>query len=91
MFSACGFRIFSVENGSDPLYAYEPDVRYGFSAPVLTGSGTGWYAVMRWAILTNFDLELKVGRTAYNDLKHLSADNKGGFSGKVQVSFKTTG
>ena len=84
----CGFRIFSVETGSDPLYAYEPDVRYGFSAPVLTGSGTGWYAVMRWAVLKNLDLEFKVGRTAYSDLKHLAAENPGGFSGKVQVAFR---
>ena len=84
----CGFRIFSVESVSDPLYAYEPDVRYGFSAPVLTGSGTGWYGVMRWAALTNFDLEIKVGRTAYTDLKHLAAENPGGFSGKVQVAYR---
>ncbi len=84
----CGFRIFSVESSSDPLYTFEPDVRFGFSAPVLTGSGTGCFAVMRWSILKNLDLEVKVGRTAYTDLKHIAADNPGGFSGKVQVNWK---
>ncbi len=86
--ATCGFRIFSVDTGGDPLYIYEPDVRYGFSAPVLTGSGTGWFAVVRWRITENFDLECKVGRTAYSDLKHLTSGTPGGFSGKLQVSWQ---
>lgn len=83
-----GFRMFTVETGTDPLYAYEPDVLYGWSAPVLTGSGTRWFATIRWKILKNIDLELKISQTAYSDLKHVSEGNSGGVSGKVQVSWR---
>jgi hypothetical protein len=83
-----GFRLFTVDTGTDPLYAYEPDVSYGWSAPVLSGSGTRWFATLQWKTLKSATLELKISRTAYSDLKHLSDGNQGGLSGKVQVSFK---
>jgi hypothetical protein len=83
-----GFRIFTVETGTDPLYAYEPDVIYGFSAPVLTGSGTRWFATIRWKVLKTIDLEIKITQTSYSDLKHLSEENGGGLSGKMQVSWR---
>jgi hypothetical protein len=84
----CGFRVFTVESGTDPLYAYEPDVLYGWSAPVLSGSGTRWFAVLRWKLGENLDLEIKSGQTAYSDLKHFMDENHGGFAGKVQVSWR---
>jgi hypothetical protein len=82
-----GLRIFSVEPGTDPLYAYEPDVLYGFSAPVLSGSGTRWFLTLRWK-KPNVDFEIKVGQTNYSDIKHLSEGNQGGLSGKVQVTWR---
>ena len=83
-----GFRIFSVETGTDPLYAYEPDVLFGWSAPVLTGSGTRWFATARWKISAKFNIEIKITQTAYSDLKHLGEGNDGGISGKVQVGWR---
>jgi hypothetical protein len=83
-----GLRIFTVESGSDPLYAYEPDVLYGFSAPVLTGSGTRWFLTLRWKFPENLDFEFKVSQTTYSDISHLSEGNQGGVSGKVQVSWR---
>jgi hypothetical protein len=83
-----GIRIFNVEAGTDPLYAYEPDVRYGWSAPVLSGSGTRWFTTVRWNIPNFFDLEWKITQTAYSDLKHLGAGNRGGVSGKLQLTWK---
>ncbi|TSA36763.1 MAG: hypothetical protein D4R64_06920 [Porphyromonadaceae bacterium] len=85
-----GFRVFTVETGTDPLYAYEPDVLYGWSAPVLSGSGTRWFGTVRWKLLKNIDLELKISQTAYSDLKHLSEENPGGVSGKMQVAWRIT-
>ncbi|MFA5815463.1 MAG: hypothetical protein WC865_07565 [Bacteroidales bacterium] len=85
-----GFRVFTVETGTDPLYAYEPDVHYGWSAPVLSGSGTRWFGVVRWKLLKCIDLEIKVSQTAYSDLKHLSEGNNGGLNGKVQVGWRMT-
>ena len=81
-----GFRVFTVETGTDPLYAYEQDVQFGWSAPVLSGSGTRWFATVRWKFVEDLDLEVKIGQTAYTDLKHLSEGNTGGLSGKIQVS-----
>lgn len=83
-----GFRVFTVETGTDPLYAYEPDILYGWSAPVLSGSGTRWFVTIRWKLLKNIDLEIKAGSTAYSDLKHHSEGNTGGMSGKFQVSWR---
>lgn len=83
-----GFRVFTVDTGTDPLYTYEPDIRFGWSAPVLTGSGTGCYVVLRCNLLKYIDLEFKISRTAYSDLKHLSDGNSGGLSGKVQVGWR---
>jgi hypothetical protein len=83
-----GFRVFSVETGTDPLYAYEPDVLYGFSAPVLSGSGTRWFATIRLKLLKNVDMELKLSQTAYSDLSHVSQGNSGGLSGKFQVGWR---
>jgi hypothetical protein len=86
-----GFRLFSTDSGTDPLYAYEPDVRYGFSAPVLSGSGSRFYITGRCKLLNFIDLEIKVSRSAYTDLKHVSDGNDGGWSGKVQVGFREGG
>ena len=80
-----GFRIFSVETGADPLYAYEQDILGGFSAPVLTGSGTRWFATVRWKISEKTSVEFKAGQTAYTDVKHFQEGGGGGLSGKVQV------
>jgi len=85
-----GFRVFTVETGTDPLYAYEPDVLYGWSAPVLSGSGNRWFATARWKLLKNIDLEIKINQTTYSDLKHLSQGNTGGVSGKLQVGWRMT-
>lgn len=82
-----GFRVFMVDNGVSPIYAYEPDVLYGWSAPVLSGSGTRWYLNLRWAALPGLVIEGKVYQTGYSDLKHLSEDNRGGIGGKVQVGW----
>lgn len=83
-----GFRVFTTDTGTDPLYAYEPDVLYGWSAPVLSGSGTRWYATIRWKLSEAVEIEMKIDRTAYSDLKHLSAGNKGGLGAKVQVAWE---
>ncbi|MFH0760574.1 MAG: hypothetical protein V2A67_03625 [Bacteroidota bacterium] len=82
-----GFRVFSIENGVSPIYGYEPDVLYGWSAPVLSGSGTRWYLNLRWTALPGLVIEGKVYQTGYSDLKHLSEDNRGGIGGKVQISW----
>jgi hypothetical protein len=80
-----GFRIFSVEAGTDPIYAYEPDILGGFSAPVLTGSGSRWFATVRWSLSEKVDLEIKMGQTAYTDVKHFQEGAAGGPGCKLQV------
>ncbi|MDD4646228.1 MAG: hypothetical protein PHY99_09605, partial [Bacteroidales bacterium] len=80
--------LFTVASGTDPLYAYEPDVLYGWSAPVLTGTGTRWFTAIRCQMLKNIDIEFKISQTAYSDLKHLNDGNPGGLSAKVQISSK---
>ncbi len=82
-----GFRLFTVEAGTDPLYAYEPDVLYGFSAPVLSGSGTGCYLVIRWKAMKDLNFEGKISRTIYSDLKHISEGKGAGLSGKLQLDW----
>jgi len=82
-----GFRLFTVDSGADPLYAYEQDVLYGWSAPVLSGSGTRWFAMIQWKTTHGLNIECKVVQTGYSDYKHLTAGNSGGLSGKLQIGW----
>jgi hypothetical protein len=78
-----GCRVFSVEPGVPPLYAYEPDVLYGWSAPVLSGSGTRWFLTVRWEPLPGLSIEGKIYQSGYRDPAHWP--DGGGVGGKVQV------
>ncbi|OFY45871.1 MAG: hypothetical protein A2X22_01155 [Bacteroidetes bacterium GWF2_49_14] len=83
MISGC--RVFSVKPGVPPLYAYEPDILYGWSAPVLSGSGTRWFLTLRWVPISGLSIEGKVYQSGYSDLDHWSEDQRAGF--KLQVAF----
>jgi hypothetical protein len=80
-----GFRVFNVTKGMDPLYAYEPDLLYGWSAPVMSGSGSRWYCNVRFRLFRGLLVEGKVGRTGYTDVKHAADGQSGGWSAKFQV------
>ncbi|MFO7617407.1 MAG: hypothetical protein R6V75_09160 [Bacteroidales bacterium] len=80
-----GFRVFQVTQGMDPLYAYEPDLLYGWSAPVMSGSGSRWFLTLRWRVLRQLVMEGKVGRTSYTDARHRTDAKAGGWSAKFQL------
>jgi hypothetical protein len=80
-----GLHLFTLDPSASPLYCYEPDVLYGFSAPVLTGSGSRIYALIKWKITKSLTLETKVYQVNYQDYKHITEGSSNSWGGKVQV------
>ena len=86
-----GFRVFFSKPGGPVLYSWEPDLLYGWSAPVLSGSGSRWYLNLRWTLLPGLVIEGKVYQARYTDLKHLTDGNNGGMGVRMQVSWTRPG
>jgi len=80
-----GIHLFTMESSASPLYCYEPDLLYGFSAPVLTGSGSRIYALIKWKISAKLTLEAKIYQVNYQDYKHITEGSASSWGGKVQV------
>ncbi len=55
------------------VYAYERDVRYGFSVPALYGRGARQYALARWKPLPGLTLEARYAVTRREDVTALGS------------------
>ncbi len=55
------------------LYAYEQDIRYGFSIPALYGQGARQYAVARWRPLDGLVLEARYAVTRRENVTSLGS------------------
>ena len=80
-----GFRLFQVTSGMNPLYAYEPDLLYGWSAPVMAGSGSRWFFHLRYKPLAGLMMEGKVGKMTYTDAGHRTEGKLGGWTLRFQL------
>ncbi len=68
--AGAGLKLFRVAPGTGVIYAYEPDLRYAFSVPALSGEGSRFYLMMRFTMAKHWQLEAKVWRTGYEDAIH---------------------
>jgi hypothetical protein len=59
--------VFDTESYDDRIYAYEPDVLYGFSVPAYYGEGTRLIFVLKYSILENLDLWFRIANTYYSN------------------------
>lgn len=57
---------FDVQNWANRIYAYENDVLYAFSIPATYGLGGRWYVNMRYRIMEQLSLYLRVSQTVYH-------------------------
>lgn len=57
---------FDVQNWANRIYAYENDVLYAFSIPATYGLGGRWYVNMRYKIMKQLSLYLRVSETVYH-------------------------
>ena len=80
-----GFRCFGVDPGAPGIYAYEPDVTYGWSIPCFTGSGVRWHGFIRWKITRWLVLEGKMFALEYLDPDHSDPGNGWKWGGKIQI------
>ncbi|MDL2261943.1 helix-hairpin-helix domain-containing protein [Bacteroidales bacterium OttesenSCG-928-I21] len=59
--------VFETESYDDRIYAYEPDILYGFSVPAYYGRGSRLIFVVKYSIIKNIDLWFRIANTYYHD------------------------
>lgn len=59
--------VFETQSYDTRIYAYEPDVLYGFSVPAYYGQGTRLVFVLKYAVIDNLDFWFRIANTYYND------------------------
>lgn len=71
LFSKLSFSLrytyFNTESYDSRIYAYESDVLYGYSIPAYYGKGKKIYLLLKYNIIKNTDLWIKLAETTYND------------------------
>ncbi len=67
------YALYQTDGYDARLYAYEYDVRYGFSIPALYGRGVRQYAVLRWTPATPITLEARYAVTRREDVTSLGS------------------
>lgn len=71
LFSKLSFSLrytyFNTESYESRIYAYESDVLYGYSIPAYYGKGKKIYLLLKYNIIKNTDLWIKLSETTYND------------------------
>ena len=71
MFSKLSFSLrytyFNTESYDSRIYAYENDVLYGYSIPSFYGKGKKIYLLLKYNIIKNTDLWIKLSETIYDD------------------------
>jgi len=65
-----GISLFSRSKGS-VFYLYEPDILYGMSLPALSGTGTRAFILVKYKVLKQLSLEIKLSRGDYDDRKEI--------------------
>ena len=60
---------FDARNWANRIYLYEHDVLYAFSIPATYGLGGRAYLCLRWRIISQLALYLRVSETVYSDLR----------------------
>jgi len=70
-----GLSLFSRSSGTGRFYTYEPDVLYGMSLPVLSGSGSRVFILVQYQLLKSLRCELKLSRLDYDDRDEIGSGN----------------
>ena len=87
------YAVMDTQDYETRVYAYEPDVLYGFSIPAYYGQGTRWLAMVTWSALPSVDVWLRYARWHYTDRDIIGSGNnaiEGNVSNelKMQVRWK---
>lgn len=61
------FRFFDAQNYENRLYAYEKDILYAFSIPMMYGTGSRFFFNVNYIFSKNISLWLKFAQTVYSD------------------------
>ncbi|MDR2009330.1 MAG: helix-hairpin-helix domain-containing protein [Bacteroidales bacterium] len=85
--------VFETESYDDRIYAYEPDVLYGFSIPAYYGKGTRLVFVLKYDVFKNLDLWFRIANTYYHNQDGLGSGldaikGKNRTDIKLQLRFK---
>jgi len=85
--------VFETKSYDTRIYAYEPDVLYGFSVPAYYGQGTRLVFVVKYAAFKNLDMWFRIANTYYHDKDELGTgldaiEGKNRTDIKLQLRFK---
>lgn len=70
------YALFDTESSDARLYAFEQDVLYFYSIPLITGVGARYYAVLRWRVTRGVDFWVKWARWNYRNRDTISSGNE---------------
>ncbi|MDY0314822.1 MAG: hypothetical protein RBR32_07065, partial [Bacteroidales bacterium] len=65
--------VFETDTYDARLYAYEPDVLYGFSVPAYYGKGSRLVFVVKYTLNRHFDFWFRIANTYYADKQNLGS------------------
>ncbi len=85
--------LFETESYETRIYAYEPDILYGFSVPAYYGQGTRLALVIKYSAFDNLDFWFRIANTYYHDQQELGTgldaiEGKNRTDIKLQLRFK---
>ncbi len=85
--------VFETETYNARLYAYEPDVLYGFSVPAYYGRGSRLVFVVKYTLNQHFDFWFRITNTYYADKQSLGTgldaiDGNNRTDVKLQLRYK---
>lgn len=82
------FHVFDARNFENRIYTYEKDVLYAFSIPMNYGLGTRYYVNLKYDILSNFTLWMKLSQTAYADNRSAISSGNELIEGNRKTDFR---
>lgn len=65
--------VFEIDSYDAAIYAYEPDVLYGFSVPAYYGQGIRNVFLVKYTASKNLDFWLRISNTYFNDRDYISS------------------
>ncbi|MDD2413352.1 MAG: hypothetical protein RBS19_06920 [Bacteroidales bacterium] len=67
------YAIFDTDSYDARMFAYESDVLYAFSIPAYFYKGSRWYVLLKYQIVKNLDVWLRLSQTWYADREVISS------------------
>ncbi|MCL2597739.1 MAG: helix-hairpin-helix domain-containing protein, partial [Paludibacter sp.] len=82
------FRFFDAKNYENRLYAYEKDILYAFSIPMMYGAGSRFFLNLNYDFSKNISAWLKFAQTVYSDDRTYIGSGRDKINGNRKTDLK---